>query len=621
MAEQQQSFRTQQEAEQAADIERRGIIPGLPGATAPNAAPPMTSGMGNPMAQGMAAHYIQQMQGSGTTLPFSSGTSSVVGGPPPAMTPHALPSGASIPGLTMMGPAQAGGPVARTSPYQNPGGMQFRSPRARDAVVVGNTIQSLSQFVTETKQRNFEKEAAQANQLVSQIINSKQMQAKAKSGEPLTMQDIKMAAGDPTMTQDPKQHKMLMKILDKAQSDPMSAAYVGIQRAYQTEQAKADKALADEEIRSKIQMQYAEAYRRQTAGYGNVGAGALYRATLGAATKVQEVMGSDGKRHKVSFDPTTMDWSVDVGISPPSPTEVKVAEGKTESQNKSIEKGLAEGRIVTFDKDGKEHSRYFTAQQIAESPTLSEKKKLIDSQVAKNYAAVKESAVKAETARLVAQYKASGANIDPKTAERWARWIADPKTGYTIANVPTKERSAVNEAMSRMGLEPSKPMTAAELNRSDLANNAIHNIKHAMRIVNEHGEIFGPGGWLHNQFEMAGSGGDKNAVEFLASVDLGDIAALGVHGLRAKAALDRLTNANSNTYKNIDSVKADLKVLQSSLEQVVPGGGRTMPLIPKEDVSGGGVKPPQGTSSQGSSSGSGWEEKAKRLGLRPVPQQ
>jgi hypothetical protein len=251
------------------------------------------------------------------------------GGPPPMMV--APPSGAgpggaggpgasggSLPAQNMaMSPAQAGGPAARQPIRGYEGPYEFRSPQARTGAVVDNAIKSLQSFAMSYKQHQFESEAASANVIALASI----AKPKQASNQQLTAQDMQAIEAAA------KLEKKAPKLIEKAMTDPMSGAYVGVQRAYN--------AYAAQEM-----MQAKLAGEQQKA------------AAEAALAKQREAMAKFYENYKGQIEMQ------------------KLAQKNTKEQNKLIEKSALKGQKVTFDENGQAQVRPFTQAEIDADPML-----------------------------------------------------------------------------------------------------------------------------------------------------------------------------------------------------------------------------------------------------------
>jgi hypothetical protein len=504
----------------------------------------------------------------------------IAGGMPQPITPPTTPAGVPIPGLAPVSAAQAGGPNARSSPITpNTMGMSVGRGKDKNMAVIASAISGLDKGVRDYKQQKFEQEAAMSSNIMTKFINAQIAKGKIDGGEMPTKDDINDILGG---KMDPKSKDKVMKMFEKAMTDPMSGAYIGIQRAQQQAVERNKAQMEQEKVRAEI--------------YDKYGQGARNLGAAQESSTTAKYIGLAAER-QARADAIT------------SNAEVKKVEEEhkyTTEQNKLIEKGAEQGRHISFDKGGHEQSRFYTPKEIAADPILSMKKAKIDSEIAKNQKEGNAAIARASAAKIIAERRAKeSGGLDQNSVESFAKNIADPHTGITLAQVPIKDRGAVLKTVSDHGWSVAKPLTSRELQNMDLANNGLSNINQAISLIEKHPEIVGPGGWLHNKFELAVNGGDSNATEFLGLMELGNLASLGPHGVRAAQILEGLKRTNSNMYMSQEALLKPLKAIKKSLEQMQPGGGRNIP------ASG----PTTGQGSSGGNSGGGSvSERLKGLG-------
>ena len=178
----------------------------------------------------------------------------------------------------------------------------------------------------------------------------------------------------------------------------------------------------------------------------------------------------------------------------------------------------------------------------------------------------------------------AGRNVNPpatpQTIGNWGTLLADPKSGVTLANVPQRDRAGVINAMQANGQKLAKPLTAKELDRSDLAGNAVDNIEEAQRILERRPDMFGPAGYGKTQFQKLMEGGDPDAMAYLTAINLANLPAVGIHGVRGKYALEDLSKLDSNLYLNADSMRNVLSEIHRSASEFKGAGGRQMDTPP-----------------------------------------
>ena len=191
---------------------------------------------------------------------------------------------------------------------------------------------------------------------------------------------------------------------------------------------------------------------------------------------------------------------------------------------------------------------------------------------------------------------------NPNSVANWGELLSDPKSGVTLANVPVKERGTVINAMATAGQKIAKPLTGAELNRSDLAGNALSNIEEAQRIMEKRPNMFGPAGFMSTKFKQAFEGGDPDAQAFMTAITLAQLPLVGIHGVRGKYAVEDLAKLDSNLYNNVDSMRNILSEIHRSAQEFADSGGRkketatpapggTPPPTPAPAAAGGQQQP------------------------------
>jgi hypothetical protein len=226
--------------------------------------------------------------------------------------------------------------------------------------------------------------------------------------------------------------------------------------------------------------------------------------------------------------------------------------------------------------DGSLKLRTMTAADVAGNPVLSQKLQDEKSKAALADAQAQATQVRARVAMMAEQRKQTDkvqAN-DPGTVANWGRLVTDPSSGQTLKDVPMAARSAVVKWAADNGKVISKPLTQTELNREDLARNAISNIDAAKAVVARRPDLFGPAGWGKTKFQLAFEGGDPDAVDFQANIKLANLPAIGIHGLKGKYAVEDLGSLDSNVYLNTDSMNNILNEIDRSAGEFKDMGGR-----------------------------------------------
>jgi hypothetical protein len=186
-----------------------------------------------------------------------------------------------------------------------------------------------------------------------------------------------------------------------------------------------------------------------------------------------------------------------------------------------------------------------------------------------------------QTFRQELQLRQAGRNVTapatPETIGNWGTLLSDPRSGVTLANVPAAQRGAVINGMQTAGQKIAHPLTSKELDRSDLATNALSNIEEAQRILQKRPDMFGPLGYGETKFSRAIKGGDPDAMAYLSAINLANLPAVGIHGVRGRYALEDLKKLDSDLYTNADSMTNVLNEIHRSVSEFAPGGGRQLP--------------------------------------------
>jgi hypothetical protein len=155
----------------------------------------------------------------------------------------------------------------------------------------------------------------------------------------------------------------------------------------------------------------------------------------------------------------------------------------------------------------------------------------------------------------------------PGAISLWAKQISDPTTGITLAQVPSKARGLVLQELARQGLKVAKPLTGKELDKMDLANNAVQNLEIMQGIVRDHPELFGPDGWMGSKFSNALGQGIPEAKRFMAAKSLANLPLLGIHGVRGKYQLKDLDDEDGTLYQSAESMGETLEQFHRSASE------------------------------------------------------
>jgi hypothetical protein len=228
--------------------------------------------------------------------------------------------------------------------------------------------------------------------------------------------------------------------------------------------------------------------------------------------------------------------------------------------------------------DGTMVVRNLTKEELEGNPELAEKYKQMQSGIDLKVAQAKAVGVnatanmmRAQAAQMIAQQAK-----DPNVIKNWVSQVADPKSGVTLAQVPAQLRGLVVNGVADSGLKLAKPLDADELKRSDLAMNAVKNIDEASDILSRRPDLFGPAGWGKTNMEKALAGGDPDALKYQAAINLANLPAVGIHGVRGKYALEDIGKLDSNMYLNPEAMKGVLGEIRRSASEFADAGGRQM---------------------------------------------
>ena len=196
-------------------------------------------------------------------------------------------------------------------------------------------------------------------------------------------------------------------------------------------------------------------------------------------------------------------------------------------------------------------------------------------------AATDKARIGVEQGRLeVERQKLAQGNMQGDGIGYWGQLLSDPHSGVTMANVPSRIRNAVVQAMTQNNQRVARPLTADEIKRSDLATNAISNIEEAQSILQRRPDLFGPSGLAKTKFSEAIGRGDPDALRYKTAVSLANLPAIGIHGVRGKWAMDDLANLDSNLYRSPQTMAGILDEIHRSAQEFAPAGGRVSASTP-----------------------------------------
>ncbi len=434
-------------------------------------------------------------------------TAAIVGGPPPAVVPTS-PTGGVLPGLTSGAPmssAQAGGPAARSQQQPlNYGNMPVGTGGDKTASIIATAVQGMGSAVRAHKQMQFEKEAASSSQVMTEIINSKLAQEKMKSGQQLTPDDIKQMAAA-MGNSDPKKQAKIMKLMEKAQSDPMSGAYIGIQRAYQG-------AMANYEQKQKMQNEQTKAQ----AEAAQKDALAEYTRTMkgqNEQARIKEL--ADAAREKADAE------GAKTAVAKQAATD-KILAASALKQFK-VPELTAEGSVARAE-DGTMQFRDMTMQDIQGNP------------------------------ERMQQYQERKVKIQ--------KMIDNSRA--TQVRAAAAKLSLEASMLKAQKYQPGGGQGGAVIQRAQFtAGIAADYLTQMKDIATKHPEFFGPSGLFGTKLEQYAGDGDVDAMEYIKLAQAASIPIMGTHLMRsAKKATDvehMLLNQWQDPKSAIDGIDTYLK--------------------------------------------------------------
>lgn len=226
--------------------------------------------------------------------------------------------------------------------------------------------------------------------------------------------------------------------------------------------------------------------------------------------------------------------------------------------------------------DGTMKVRNLSLDELKDNPALAEKYNENQTKINLQVAQAKATGVRAMVAQMAEQRKLQTIQqiSQPGAIQNWAKLVTDPMSGVTLKDVPAQARGAVINSVAQSGQKIAKPITSEELKRMDLANNAVMNIEEAQSILAKRPDMFGPAGWGKTKFEMAVAGGDPDALRYQAAINLANLPAVGIHGVRGQWALEDLAKLDGNLYLNKDAMAAVLSEIHRSASEFQKLAGR-----------------------------------------------
>lgn len=182
-------------------------------------------------------------------------------GMPQAAPPVVAPQGGQaprIPQLPQINQTAASSKGPLPIPQIGGGQTEFRTKGGRDAAIISGAVNNITESVQRFKMKQFQSEAAHAEQIWT---NYTDMQSAIQNEQdPQKKQRLQQAA------QQLLQDKKNVKILEKAQKDPMSGAGVGMQRAIQGSSQRAMMQAQLEHVYAQMNAENMRAQQEQATG-------------------------------------------------------------------------------------------------------------------------------------------------------------------------------------------------------------------------------------------------------------------------------------------------------------------------------------------------------------------
>jgi len=434
--------------------------------------------------------------------PSAQGTPAIIGGPPPNVA-QPVP----VPGVVPMTQYQAGGPSVREGPsVLDTGGLKVGRGADRAMAIAGNAIRGLDNNIRQYKQQKFESEAATTAEIMSRIINGKMAHEKMQNGGQLSAEDINHIAGAMNMS------PQVMKLLEKAQKDPMSGAYAGIQRAYAGFASQQTQQAALEEQRAKTQQALSASAKND--------AEALFWRDFKPVIEQGKVDAKIGTAY-ANIVSENMQHGIHTEWDPEHPGDL----------NHLIQ-------------------RPYTQEEIDADPTLRTQQRLA---MARTDAAIEQAKKDAVSPALARE----------KMAMQWK-----------IAQLRDRRAAERNAIEREKGTQAGQKLSPREQDRMDLANIASDYVNEMLDIVDKRPELFGKAGWGQNAFAKAVADQDSDAIRFSTLATL-TAAPIGAAHVRSARVVKQMDDLNSSFYKSPESVKSQLDTELRAMQAMASNAGRT----------------------------------------------
>lgn len=524
-------------------------------------------------------------------------------------------------GLTRMGvnvPQVQQQPSQRQQPQQQQGARDFATKGAAQkqsmqnlAATASNLVQTISQKVEQRKQRETQQTVDRFTQSVQGLQQAQGMKQQAQEQSRAAVQRFQQATTPEQKQQaqqDMKQAQQMFQQASQAEQqnrtnlDDMFNGPKGEKHSKLLQKAFG----IDDKNANTPERQAAIQSLRKSMGVGQGAASVLSRLPQGMQLSPQAQQQELARKAGVMGQPATQGQQLSAATKVMSEQNKReIADTKSLLEQEKIQNqqgqktdelvsklsnfGLTAERdadgAVKRNPDGTVATRNLTWDEVKNNEALAQKYALNKGKIDLMAAQAQSTLVRAQVSQMREQRlrELQKQMMDPQAVGEWAKLVANPASGVTLANVPAGVRGAVVKYAQGQGMAIQKTLSGDEIKRADLANNAQTNLGVALEVLNKRPDLFGPAGWGKSQFEKAVAGGDPDAIRFLAAINLANLPAVGIHGVRGKWALEDLQKLDGNLYLNSQSMREVLNTINNSAGEFGKLGGRRNLNEPKGD--------------------------------------
>lgn len=468
----------------------------------------------------------------------------------------------SMPMPASLTPYVAGGPAARMGGFGEEPPNNFDNPQARNASIASSAMKDLTSMVMGYKQKKFETESSEA----SVITQAQLAKAKQSHGEPLNPQDMQ------AIESAAKLEKKHPKLMEKAMTDPTSAAYVGVQRAYQQEQMRQQQQAELEAQKQKMLTQQAEQHAHE-AQAGLYGAQADYWQNEKGANERARIDEKDRETVSKRMNAITRAFSA-----------VAAKQG--------MQPVLDEAGQLRMDENGQPMMRPLNKDDAALNPSLAAEIRLKNAKADELYKRGIAEVGRVDVARMehARKQKESDALSAPGALTAAINLLRDPNSGpQAVSKLPAKLYAAAISQMQKQGEMPVRQYSNEELKTIRLAGNAKENIDQLIEIAQRRPDLFGMGGWGVSKMKAGIGSADPDARALMAAAKTAALPTIGIHGSRAQKLAQDISDPLSDMYQSQEAYLSAIGVINDSVNELYTNAGRqpqaTTPT-PKRELGG-----------------------------------